>query len=141
MRLDQGLTQKQAGQKLRANHRTVANWEKGRTAPAARHLPALRRFLGREPEPEPVTFPERLQAVRSRLGLTQRALAAALGIDRSTVQDWEVGRSQPMRRLAMRLEAFLGKISRELQAEAVCGSSEPILLKKVGAPPGQRGAF
>jgi DNA-binding transcriptional regulator YiaG len=38
---------------------------------------------------------EQLVAARKRLGLSQRKMAAKLGVDPSTLMGWEAGRHQP----------------------------------------------
>ena len=44
--------------------RPSAYWERGETEPALAFLPAILRFLGYDPRPEPTTLAERLVAVR-----------------------------------------------------------------------------
>lgn len=43
----------------------------------------------------PFDWPAYLRAFRSRAGLSQVALANALGISRRNVEDWERGESKP----------------------------------------------
>ncbi len=51
-RMDLGITQKEAAHRIGAGQFTVINWEKGRTEPAVRFLPAIMPFLGYDPFPE-----------------------------------------------------------------------------------------
>ena len=91
-RLELGLTQKEAGQRLGVTQFTVINWEYGLGNPAIQHVPAICRFLGYDPEPPtPKTLPERLAAKRRDLGWTQRVAAQKLGVDPCTWSDWENG--------------------------------------------------
>lgn len=47
------------------------------------------------------TFSARLRAARQRRGLTQAAVALALGLQHATISKWENGRSEPtLERLA-----------------------------------------
>ncbi|MBW2704621.1 MAG: type II toxin-antitoxin system MqsA family antitoxin [Deltaproteobacteria bacterium] len=39
--------------------------------------------------------PEDVKAIRTRLGLSQSAFAALLGVSKRTLQDWEQGRRKP----------------------------------------------
>jgi DNA-binding transcriptional regulator YiaG len=70
---------------------TVINWEKGRTAPPSRCMPALLKFLGYDPRPTPTTIGGKLTAWRESDGLTVREAARRLGIDEGTLGRWEAG--------------------------------------------------
>jgi len=57
--------------------------------------------------------PEDVAALRARLGLSQAAFAAELGVRQQTVSEWETGRYRPrgasvrmLRTLAERAEAY-----------------------------------
>ena len=71
-RLVLGLTQNQAAKQLGINSWTVLNWEKGHTEPPIESMPAIVRFLGYDPFPEPKTLPERLLAKRRAMGWSIR---------------------------------------------------------------------
>jgi ribosome-binding protein aMBF1 (putative translation factor) len=58
-------------------------------APDVRFWPAILRFLGCDPRPEPEGFGGRLKRAREDEGLTERDLARQLGLDSSTVSAWE----------------------------------------------------
>jgi transcriptional regulator with XRE-family HTH domain len=91
-RLQLGLTQREAGQRLGVTLFTVINWEYGRCEPALHRLPAIREFLNYEPDPvAPITLAEHLAAKRRELGWTQKKAASALGVDPSTWSAWEAG--------------------------------------------------
>lgn len=51
--------------------------------------------------------PEQIHKARTRAGYTQEELAAALGVDLKTVNNWEAGRTKPRSYLGA-LEAILG---------------------------------
>jgi transcriptional regulator with XRE-family HTH domain len=57
-RLKLKLTLKEAAKLLGTNECSIMNWEKGRTVPKVYRLPAIIRFLGYNPLPEPV-LPEK----------------------------------------------------------------------------------
>lgn len=56
------------------------------------------------------------KTARERSGLTQRDLAAALGIDQSTVSLWEVGKTRPRAKLLPKLAVLLDCTVDELLA-------------------------
>jgi DNA-binding transcriptional regulator YiaG len=58
-------------------------------------MPAIIRFLGYDPLPPAYSPPERLATARKALGLSQRKMAAKLGVDPATLMGWEAGRHQP----------------------------------------------
>ncbi len=106
-RLDLGLLQKDVAAIVGADAKTVTNWERHRTAPDLRHLPALLTFLGSDPRPEGRTFGERLHRARTAQGMSHRELAQRLGVDESTVWKWEDGRHAPSGRLRRVLRELL----------------------------------
>ncbi len=67
----------------------LAGWEVGMTNPDVRTVPAVIRFLGYDPQPEPWSFAQLLLQTRRTLGLNQPALAAALNVPTGTLRAWE----------------------------------------------------
>jgi DNA-binding transcriptional regulator YiaG len=106
--MDLGLTQRELARKLAADPWTVLNWEKDRTSPAVRYVPAVIEFLGFNPFPIGDTFPDRLRAARQALGLSQESFARRLGVNPSTVQHWEQGRHTPPARYWPRILEVTG---------------------------------
>ena len=90
-RLGLKLTQKNLAKQLGVSPWTVRNWEKGHTEPPIASMPALLRFLGYDPSPEPRTLSERLLAKRRTMGWSIREAARKLGVDPGTWSDWEQG--------------------------------------------------
>lgn len=95
-RMEQGRTQAQVGKDLGTNEWTVGNWEKNRTYPAVRYFPAIFRFLGYDPFPEPQTLPEKLSAKRRALGLSVKRAAKQIGVDEATFAQWERAERKPL---------------------------------------------
>ncbi len=85
------LSQREAGRLLGVTSFTVLNWEKGKTEPPIAALPAILRFLGYNPFPEPANLPERLLAIRRQMGWSIKEAARHLGMDERTWGDWERG--------------------------------------------------
>jgi transcriptional regulator with XRE-family HTH domain len=91
-RLELRLPQKQIAHRLGVNPWTVLNWEKGHTEPPVKSMPAILRFLGYDPFPEPKSLPERLLAKRRAMGWSIRKAAGTLGVDPGIWRDWEQGK-------------------------------------------------
>jgi transcriptional regulator with XRE-family HTH domain len=89
------LFQKQVADQIGVHELTITSWESNATVPEVCYMPAIIRFLGYDPMPVAYSIPERLAAARRRLGLSQRKMAARLGVDPSTLLGWEAGRHQP----------------------------------------------
>jgi transcriptional regulator with XRE-family HTH domain len=108
-RLDLKLFQKQVAGHIGVDQTTITNWEGNTTLPAIRHIPAILGFLGYDPFPAAQSFPERLAAARKRLGLSQRKLAEQLGVDPTTLRDWEAGRHRPTQKSLRVIARVLGR--------------------------------
>ncbi len=107
-RLDRGIQQRDAGRAIGCDPGTLLNWEKGRVAPDVRFWPAILRFLGYDPRPEPAGFGGRIRAAREAEGLTEEALARKLGLDPGTVGAWEGDQvSHPYPRIRRLFERYL----------------------------------
>lgn len=91
VRLDRGLSQRQAAEAIGCHPTALLPWEKGSAEPELRFLPAILRFLGYDPRPAPATFGGRLRAAREAKGLTARELARRLGLDPGTLAAWGDG--------------------------------------------------
>lgn len=88
-RMEQERTQAEVGRELGTDEWTVGNWEKDRTFPAVRYFPAIFRFLGYDPFPEPTTLSAKLLAKRRALGLSVKQAAAKVGVHEGTFGAWE----------------------------------------------------
>lgn len=93
--MDLGITQKEAARRIGADQWTIINWERGRTQPAVRFLPAVIRFLGHDPWPTGETIGDRIRGARRRMGLTQAEAGRLAGVSEGTVYDLEHGRQRP----------------------------------------------
>jgi transcriptional regulator with XRE-family HTH domain len=103
-RLDLGLVQREAAERLGVDHCTITNWELNRAKPALRFLPRILRFLGDIPFPPGRSLPERLRVRRRNLELSQGELARRLEVDESTLARWERGTRWPSQALLDRLQ-------------------------------------
>lgn len=98
-RIGLGLFQSQVAAQIGVHALTICNWESNESRPAVKYIPAIIGFLGYDPPVATRSLPERLIASRRALGLTQRQLAAELGIDPSTIRGWERGEHKPSRKM------------------------------------------
>jgi len=106
-RMDVALSQVGLARKWGVNIQTIRNWEVGRHDPAYRFMPRVMTFLGYDPCPSDSSHASWLKAYRRAHGLTQRQMAKRLGVDQSTVEDWEKGLHEPMGRAAVRLQRLI----------------------------------
>jgi transcriptional regulator with XRE-family HTH domain len=94
-RLDLKHLQKQVADQIGVHEQTISGWERNESSPEVRYVPAIIQFLGYNPLPAASSLPERLAAARRALGLSQRKMAAKLGVDPATLLGWEAGRHRP----------------------------------------------
>ena len=106
-RLVRKLTQKQAACLIGVSAWTVLNWETGHTEPPIAFLPAILKFLGFDPYPEPKGLSDRLRAKRRVLGWSIKEAAGHLGVDEATWSAWERGVSVPKGRHMAVLDALI----------------------------------
>jgi len=106
-RLILGLTQKEAATLLEVNPWTVKNWEKGHTKPPITSIPAIIRFLGYDPFPEPKTLREHLLAKRREMGWSIEQAAELMGVDPGSWSKWERGQTVLYRQHRIRVASFL----------------------------------
>ena len=106
-RLKLELFQKQVGQLIGVDEATIYNWEAGDYEPETRYLPKIYDFLGYCPIRYPKTFGEKLRVWRESLGLTQEQLAQGMGVDETTIREWEIGQHSPTKRSLEKISAFL----------------------------------
>ena len=107
-RMDLGLSQRKLASRLGVSKTSIEHWERNEVKPARWMVPRLREFLGLQPSgPPPTSFAERLTAYRRGLGLSQEALARSLGVHKTTVVRWEVGRRHPSKARLQKIETLL----------------------------------
>ncbi|MDR3500702.1 MAG: helix-turn-helix transcriptional regulator [Parvibaculum sp.] len=83
------------------------NWEKSKTEPEVRYIPAIIRFLGHDPFPAPQTLGERIVRTREGQGISRKRLAAKLGVDEGALAGWEKGLREPQAKYRAKLRTFL----------------------------------
>ncbi len=106
-RLDQKLTQAQAGQILGVSECCVTNWELGHTEPEVRYIPKIIEFIGYcsyDTTAEPI---DRIEVIRRALGQTQEEFAHILGVDESSLASWVRREHKPGRHSLEIIRSFL----------------------------------
>ena len=89
--MDLSLRQKDVAEIIGCDKDTITNWEKGRRSPTISHTAKIANFLGYNPFSEGTTLAERLVNYRKARGLRQKDFARQLGIDPSTLANYEQG--------------------------------------------------
>jgi len=111
-RLDLKLLQKEVAQKLCVDKTSIYNWENNRTFPFLYRLPKIIEFLGYVPyDASTNTLGEKMNTSRRFLGVTQKELARRLGIDPTTLGQWEKDKSRPSKKQLKKLDNLFTSLS------------------------------
>lgn len=108
-RLTKRLTQAEAGEAIGVGEGTVLKWELNRCEPPVPLMPAVIRFIGRDPCQEPVGYPARLLAKRRVTGWSIKQAAVAIDINEATWALWERGVTVPRGGWLNKLEILLAQ--------------------------------
>ena len=107
-RLELKLLQKDVATILNVSEFTISIWETGRGKPYIRQFPKITEFLGYDPYSyNTLTLSGRMKIYRHKNGLSQYELAKMLGVDESTVFNWEKENHSPLPTQRKRLEDIL----------------------------------
>ena len=109
--MDLGLLQKDVARQIGVSEESIYNWETNRNEPEVRLIPHIIDFLGYVPYNPNWSFGERLQAIRSALGLSQEQLAQMAGLDEGTVSKWEREDHKPSTKKITALKEFLNSLA------------------------------
>ncbi|MHB8843036.1 MAG: helix-turn-helix transcriptional regulator [Candidatus Aquicultor sp.] len=108
-RVELELFQKDVAHILGVKKESIYNWENNHNSPKIYVLPKIIEFLGYVPFELPKeTMGDRVRAYRYKHGLSQRRLAELLGIDKTTVRDWERNKHSPSKKLLRRIFNVFG---------------------------------
>ena len=104
-RMDLGLFQAAVARQLNVSEDCLCYWENGRNEPRLYQYPVIIAFLGYYPfDHETATFGGKIKRYKYEQGLSNEKLAKVLGVDESTVANWERNKRLP---LARKLESVL----------------------------------
>lgn len=106
-RYELGLSQREAAAAIGICRDALARWESAGKSPDLRIIPAVIRFLGYDPSPEPASFPDRLARARKALGLSQIQFADRLGVPAPTLRAWEARLYAPPAARQAQIEASI----------------------------------
>lgn len=92
-----GYSQGKFAKAMSVAWQTVDMWEKGRRFPSRATIKRMRAIRPEPPKDrwDAATTPDRIRALRERLGITREELAGRLRCSDSTVFSWERGRRRP----------------------------------------------
>lgn len=111
------LSREVAASQMDTSADTLRKWECGRSPQVAAY-PAIVRFLGGEPWPEPKTLADKLRAERRRRGITITQAAVVLDVDPATFWWWEQDRAPHLLVHRERIAEFLRAPQREPEPPA-----------------------
>lgn len=81
-----------------------------------------------------------IKAIRQLLGLSQQALADALGCRQSTITHYELGRIDPSQKMGAKIRVFAEKRGLQLTLDQIYGSPSSAKQKPKTAAPTAVGA-
>ena len=95
-KLDLGLLQKEVAKILCTTESTIWNWENNYVTPSLYCIPKIIEFLGYVPfDTSNKTLRDKIIIYRKLLGISQGEFARLIGIDPSTLGNWEHGKTKP----------------------------------------------
>ena len=110
-RLAQGLRQREVADRLGVESDSIYYWETNRYNPSLRLIPRIIDFLGYMPyDTSSMSLGERIVTLRRCLGLSREELAERLGVDESTLRDWEHGKRRALKRNLEKLDAVFSSL-------------------------------
>ncbi|VTP87267.1 transcriptional repressor DicA [Sphingobacterium daejeonense] len=101
-RIEKGLFQSDLARLFKVTPDCITYWENNRSKPQVQHYPNIIEFLGYFPfELEISTFEGKIKAYRYVNGLSQKSFAKNMGVDPATVNRWEEGKGQGVKKKQM----------------------------------------
>lgn len=98
------MSQAAAARALSVSEDCLCYWENGRNNPQISQYPAIIAFLGYYPfDHETDTFGGKIKRYKYEHGLSNEKLAKLLGVDESTVANWERNKRMPLGRSMKRV--------------------------------------
>lgn len=107
-RLELGILQKDVAKLIGICEDSITNWENNRSEPYVKHYPKIIQFLGYVPfEVDDTTLGGKIRLYRYLNGLSQEGLAIQLGINESTVFQYEKNKHMPSIKTLKIIESLL----------------------------------
>jgi transcriptional regulator with XRE-family HTH domain len=107
-RIEKRLTKRQLSLNLNVSDVTIYLWEKNKIKPSLAQIPKILEFIGRDPfEKKTESLADKIKEYRRVHGLSQRNLAARLGVDPATLAGWEKVEHHPNKNLINHLKKIV----------------------------------
>ena len=109
-----GMTQSQLAKRLGVSTSVIGSWERG-GSPSLHSAKSLFEWLGEKPRARPakrsisMEYGKRIREKRLSLGMSQRALARHLGVQKTSIRGWESGVCSPSEEKLEMLEEWFSK--------------------------------
>lgn len=109
-RLEKGLLQKNVAELIGVTEDCLTLWENGHSKPSVGFYPKITEFLGYFPfEIDTSTLGGRIKRYRYLNGMSQEKLAEKLGVNESTVCDYENNQHKPLPGTFKKLQPLLDR--------------------------------
>jgi len=105
-RLDLGLNQKEVSKIIGTIPNTICSWENNSFKPSICFMPKIIDFLSYALYTPPQSLREKLITYRQFLGITQKKLAKMMGVNATSIRDWEKGIHRPRSKSLEIIERF-----------------------------------
>jgi DNA-binding XRE family transcriptional regulator len=102
-RLELGFLQREVATQIGVSEDCINYWENGRSEPHIHYYPKIIAFLGYYPFPKDESLAGRIKKYRYIRGLTQKQMGKKVGVNGSTICDWENGQTTPKGKYLKRL--------------------------------------
>ena len=94
-RLELRLLQKDVAKLIGISEDCLTYWENNRSEPSVRYYPRIIAFLGYYPFSKENNLAGLVKSYRYKYGLTQKKMGKRIGLNGSTICDWETGETKP----------------------------------------------
>ncbi len=109
-RMDVGISQGVLARQLGVSEDCVCYWEQNRNQPRLYQYPAIIKFLGYYPfDHETETFGGKIKRYKYEHGLSNEKLAKLLGVDETTIANWERNKQKPLNKIMKTVLSILTK--------------------------------
>jgi DNA-binding transcriptional regulator YiaG len=109
-RMDLGISQGAVARQLGVSEDCVCYWEQNRNQPRLYQYPAIIKFLGYYPfDHETETFGGKIKRYKHEHGLSNEKLAKLLGVDETTIANWERNKRKPSNKIMKTVLSVLTK--------------------------------
>jgi DNA-binding transcriptional regulator YiaG len=109
MRLERGMLQREVADMIGVCKGTIIHWENNKGGSCAPDVPAIIKFLGYDPFPDPGGLINEMKQWRVRSGLSTTEAAGLLGMEGATWAYWEQGARKPGKRTVKAILALISE--------------------------------